>query len=800
MLRQLSILSTFLLALGGSSIAQTPQLPPMPGITPTTGGHAGGAFLQGANCVWQPITVSFNGPAHGELDDAPNPFLDYRMAVLLLSPSGALYVVPGFFDGDGQGGSNGNQWTFRFTPDEAGTWAWYVSFRQGTDLAVDTNYLNGTPLSFNGSVGSVVVDAADPTADGFYRLGALEYAGEHYRKFRGGGYFLKTGVGGPENFFGYRGFDNTIDQPGGANTSGLNMGLHEYGPHVADWNAGDPLFTSDVGVDSRGIIGALNYLSSRGLNSFYFIANNIGGDGGDTYPWVGPGQDDFDLQHFDLSKLHQWEQVLDHAMRKGILVHFGLGEGQAANTALLDNGTLGTNRKLFYREMIARFGHLLALEWDLCQDNTYSIVELDAFSSYIASLDAYNHPQTFQTPLLDSTGDYADYTTALGNPAVDVASLFHDRADSGAVIERWRDDSAASGRKWIVDSVQQWPQNDGLSEDNADLVREELLWDALFSGGNVEFYLGRHNLPEGGNMRLEDFRTRDEMWDYVGHANALMSLMPYWDMEPADELLTGESSTKGGAEVFRLPGQLYAIYYPDTSVQGSLDLTETNGGTFAAVWYDPRSGSFAGTPLVFTGGSVVPVPQPPDATGGSVFQEQNGLLVMQAETIPVVPQWTLDTAVAGFTGNGYIRWDGPNMFGTPGAGLTVFNFEIQNAGTYNLSIHNYHDAPEPDQNNDCWIKMDGDNSKKVFSNNGTSTVGVWNWASDFESTGDQAQYFLDAGPHTMKLSGRSNGFHIDRFHLWLSSANDPLNLNNPESPRTGGGSPEDWVLIAVRIG
>jgi hypothetical protein len=52
----------------------------------------------------------------------------------------------------------------------------------------------------------------------------------------------------------------------------------------------------------------------------------------------------------------------------------------------------------------------------------------------------------------------------------------------------------------------------------------------------------------------------------------------------------------------------------------------------------------------------------------------------------------------------------------------------------------------------------------------------------------------------MKLSGRSNGNHLDRFHFWLNTVDDPLNLNHPESPRTGGGSPEDWVLVVIRIG
>ena len=798
MLRRLSPLLFLFCLLGGPSAAQLSA--PLPGIGRVAPGNIGAASAQGSMEVWNTLSVSYSGPTHTELDDNPNPFLDYRMVVGLISPSGQLHVVQGFFDGDGQGGSSGDQWTFRFVPNEAGTWAWIVSFRQGTDLAVDQVLTNGAPISFDGSFGAVSIAPRDPNGEGFLKWGLLEYRDDHYRKFRDGPYFVKMGVSGPENLLGYRGFDNTQDQPGGADKSGLTFDLHEYAPHVGDWNAGDPLFTSDVGVDSMGIIGALNYLSSKGINSIFLVANNLGGDGGDTYPYVGPGLSDFDLQHFDLSKLNQWQQVLDHAMRKGIAVHLALGEGQAANALLLDGGNLGTNRKLFYREMVARFGHLLALEWDLCQDNVYSVSNLAQFAAYIQAMDPYKHPITFQTTLLGSDGSYSEYTSSLGNPLLSSASLFHDRSDTGNVIERWRDDSAAAGRKWVVDSVEQWPQTDGLSETNAEEIREEVLWDALFSGGGAEFYLGVHALPEGGFVRLEDFRTREEMWDNVAHAQKLMNLLPFWLMEPADELLTGESNTNGGAEVFRQAGQVYAIYYPDTTVQGTLDLTETGGGSFGAIWYNPRTGLFDSNPIFFTGGSAVAVPSPPDATGGGNFQEQNGLVVMQVESVPVVPMWTFDTSVPGYTGTGFYRWDGPDMFNTPGGGTTVYTFDVTTPGTYNLSIHNYHDDPQPDQNNDCWIKMDSANSVKVFSNNGTSTVGVWNWASDFNSTGAQANFFLNAGTHVMKMSGRSNGFHIDRFHLWLPTVNDPLNLTLPESPRVGGGSDQDWVLVVVRIG
>jgi len=47
-------------------------------------------------------------------------------------------------------------------------------------------------------------------------------------------------------------------------------------------------------------------------------------------------------------------------------LHFKTQECEIVN--LLDNGELGPQRKLYYRELIARFGHHLALNWNLGEE------------------------------------------------------------------------------------------------------------------------------------------------------------------------------------------------------------------------------------------------------------------------------------------------------------------------------------------------------------------------------------------------------------------------------------------------
>jgi len=557
------------------------------------GGSTGPAEVTGTLTAWYPITLTFDGPTSSEGANGPNPFLDYRLQVRLIGPSGQRLDVPGFFDGDGNGGAVGNAWRARVVADEGGTWTYTASFRQGDDVAVSTLGSAGTPTAFDGAGGAFTVAPPDPAAPGFYKWGKLEYVGEHYLKFRDGPYFLKGGTDSPENFLGYAGFDNTEDQPGGVTTTGLTNGLHRYATHVADWNPGDPLFQSeDTGVDSKGIVGALNYLSSKQVNSVYFLPMNLGGDGRETYPFVGPIENTFDKTHYDISKLGQWNQVFEHAVRKGIQLHFVLNETETENEEYLDNGNLGVERKLFYREMIARFGHALAIKWNLSEECDFTKAELQSFADYIDAVDPWGHPIGFHTHYLGDTGSYGDYSEVLGDPRFTLTSIQGAPESVGTYVEKWRADSAASGHKWVVSVDEIGPAGTGLTTGNAGSRRRSSLWDVYLSGGDIEWYAGYHGLPMGGDVRLEDFRTREAMWEYMGYARELLQALPFWEMEPADDLVSGETSAYGGAEVFAKTNDVYIVYYPETDQTGAIDLSGASG-SFSKRWFNPRHGSWS---------------------------------------------------------------------------------------------------------------------------------------------------------------------------------------------------------------
>ena len=64
-------------------------------------------------------TSSFNANS-----GTPNPFTAVDLTARVTAPSGRVYTIDGFFDGDGNGGSVGNIFKVRVYADEPGTWQW----------------------------------------------------------------------------------------------------------------------------------------------------------------------------------------------------------------------------------------------------------------------------------------------------------------------------------------------------------------------------------------------------------------------------------------------------------------------------------------------------------------------------------------------------------------------------------------------------------------------------------------------------------------------------------------------------
>lgn len=564
--------------------------------------------INGELRVWHPLTFSFTGPSASETDDGPNPFLDYRLKVAFAAPDGATFDVQGFFDGDGEGGSRGNVWRVRFSPNQAGQWSYRASFRQGDHIAIEHDSSAGLPVAFDGATGSFTVKPRNPAALGFLKWGRLEYVGKHYLKFRDGPYWIRGGTDTPENFLAYLGFDDTIPS-------------HAFEAHRGDWHDGDLDWGDGRG---RAIIGVLNYLASKHVNSIYVMTMNVGGDGKDVWPWAERpkrnGSADNDNLHYDVSKLGQWDRVFAHAQSQGIFLHLVLNEGEEANKRELDDGELDVERKLYYRELVARFGHHLALEWNLCEEYNLQF-DLGAdrirqFAQYIQAIDPYHHPIT-----VHSAGDpLKELRFLFGDDRFSMTSIQLNQRRIDQLTESFRSETTAAGRPLPV-SMDEFTIDAGQEKswhpvDDAERHRKQKLWPTYLSGGMIEFIL--EDL-----LDVETFKTdqREALWSYMWYARQFMeNELPYWEMQPNDNLVRGAATIdvgvgKGktspmGAQVFCLPAEVYAIYLPKASSTGELNLAGTTR-IFQQRWYDPRAGKFRGNTRTVRGGDWVPLGKSP---------------------------------------------------------------------------------------------------------------------------------------------------------------------------------------------
>jgi Domain of unknown function (DUF5060)/Putative collagen-binding domain of a collagenase len=611
------------------------------GMAQGPGSRLAPVAISGELRQWHKVTLTLDGPEATETAQDPNPFRDYRMTVTFAHESGVpTYNVPGYFAADGNAANTsatgGNKWRAHLAPDKIGRWTWRISFIRGTNTAIDAAAtVHAPPLQpFDGLTGSFQVAPTNKTAPDFRARGRLEYVGGHYLRFAGSGeYFLKLGPDSPETLLAYTDFDDT-------QTMKRAVPLHVYEPHVKDWLPADPVWKNGKG---KGLIGALNYLSSKGVNSISFLPYNAGGDGDNVWPFVARD----DKLHYDVSKLDQWQIVFDHAQAKGLYLHFKLqetenddnirgegggGRGKEPQTApvveSLDGGEFGPDRATYLRELIARFGYALALNWNLGEENTQSAEQQRAMSRYISNLDPYRHHIVVHThpgwqDVVYSTliGDQSVLTgVSLQNPW----SAVHDRT------LKWVAASRKAGKPWVVANDEQGSANLGVPPDpgykgfsgkdakggaiqSIHDIRKMTLWGNLMAGGaGVEYYFG-YTLPEN-DLVAEDFRSRDKSWEYGRIALDFFRVhtIPFWTMTNADALVenTGGDHRRW---CFAKPGEIYLVYLPSGGTT-RLDLSRASG-QFTVSWFDPRNGGGLrrGSVASLKGGSAVALGEPPDS-------------------------------------------------------------------------------------------------------------------------------------------------------------------------------------------
>lgn len=544
---------------------------------------------------WQRLTLSFAGPDSSE-DASTNPFTDVRLSVRFQhADSATVYNVPGFYAADGDaaqtGAAAGNIWQVRFTPDRLGDWTWSATMHLGTDavlLPADFPHLESFPLKE--SFGSFRVTSSTATGRDFRARGRLvaDAATGYFRLTGSDTLWLKGGADSPENLLGYQDFDGTYrhseDFRDGENRP--NESLHTYAPHLGDWHEGDPTWRDDRG---KGLIGALNYLASTGMNAVYFLTLNIDGDGKDVWPYL----THTDRDRFDCSRLDQWEIVFSHMQRLGLAMHVVTQETE--NERLLDSGFTGRERRLYYRELIARFGHHPALIWNLGEENGsagfspngQTAEQQMAMADTLRAIDPYDHPIVIHTHSTAAGKDEV-LRPLLGHPTLDgLAFQVDDPARVHTEIIDWRARSVTAGRPWLITMDEIGPWHTGAVSDaddpDHDGLRRQVLWGTFLAGGaGVEWYFGAryaHN-----DLSAEDWRSRDNLWTQTRHALEFLSPLPLASMHPADDL-----TARVDDHVLAQPKHTYVVYVPDGQEELVIDLGEGHRG-FLIEWFNPRSG------------------------------------------------------------------------------------------------------------------------------------------------------------------------------------------------------------------
>lgn len=589
---------------------------------------AGNASVQigGELRQWHKVTLDLAGPFAAETDTAPNPFTGYRFDVTFTHESGApSYVVPGYFAADGNAAETsataGTVWRAHLSPDQPGKWNYRVSFTAGPNAAT---YGTGQALApYDGKTGSFTVSATNKTGADFRSGGRLTYNGGHYLVAAGTGQaFLKAGADAPETLLAYTDFDDNLALK-------KEVPLKTWAPHVADWRQGDPSWQGGKG---KGLIGALNYLGAKGANAVSFLTYNAAGDGDNIWPFVARDE----KFHYDCSRLDQWGIVFEHAQARGVFLHFKLQENESDDDRIgaqrkpgrvpesLDGGACGPERRLYLRELIARFGHLLALNWNLGEENTQTPDEQRAMAQFIHDTDPYRH-----LLVIHSFPNQQDevYGALIGKQSVLTgASIQNSWKAAHQWTLKWVRASAAAGRPWVVCNDEQNPANQGVPPDPGykgfaglntlgkpvgyDLhdIRKNTLWGTFMAGGaGVEYYFG-YQLPEN-DLLLEDFRSRDKSWDYGRIALGFFrdQKIPLEKMSNANALV-GNIAHDNSVYCLAQPNALYLVYLPQGGA-ATLDLTAA-AGDFSLAWFNPRDGGPLTAAIPATGGAKLTLNAP----------------------------------------------------------------------------------------------------------------------------------------------------------------------------------------------
>ena len=89
------------------------------------------------------------------------------------------------------------------------------------------------------------------------------------------------------------------------------------------------------------------------------------------------------------------------------------------------------------------------------------------------------------------------------------------------------------------------------------------------------------------------------------------------------------------------------------------------------------------------------------------YADDDNKVVIEMEAKEAIGNWVEESIVSGFAGDSYFRWNGPDLFNTPGVDILTYRFAVSSPGTYLIRLHVRSDDPDPSEENDCWARLNG---------------------------------------------------------------------------------------------
>ena len=165
------------------------------------------------------------------------------------------------------------------------------------------------------------------------------------------------------------------------------------------------------------------------------------------------------------------------------------------------------------------------------------------------------------------------------------------------------------------------------------------------------------------------------------------------------------------------------------------------------------------------------------------YIEQSGRLVVEVESEPSGDTWSRRNDIYGYTGDGFLVWNGINNFAkneaTRGEAIT-YSFRIATAGNYQLRWRSRNSVGlDATEHNDSWVQfpsgtnIEGEEPLDGWTKAYMGQVAKWTWdVFTVDGNNRPIRQFFEAGEHTIEIAGRSNGHAVDRFVLYRYDEED----------------------------